>query len=130
VIRPYALNVAIPLVDLTPETGTTKLFPGSHNRSWSEDQFELPYIARGGCYLVDYRLSHQGTENRGAAERPIVYLVYARPWFTDIKNYGENVRINIAEHSLSAIPSEHRPLFRRLAAKGAFDRTVKDLFAG
>ena len=127
VIRPYALNVAIPLIDLTPETGTTKLFTGSQNRHWSEDLFILPYIARGGCYLADYRLRHFGTENRTSAERPIVYLTFARPWFTDAVNYEGNVRINMAIDDLPAIPAEHRPLFRRLAAKGAFDRTAKEL---
>lgn len=128
-VRPYALNVAIPLVDLTPETGTTRLFTGSHNRQWSKDRFEQPYIARGGCYVLDYRLSHQGTGNRSGRERPILYVVYARPWFTDITNYGNNVRLNLAAADLKAIPEEHRPLFRRLAAKGAFDRTVEELFA-
>jgi len=128
VIRPYALNVAIPLIDLTPETGTTKLFTGSQNRHWSEDLFILPYIARGGCYLADYRLRHFGTENRTSAERPIVYLTFARPWFTDVVNYEGNVRIKLAIDDLPAIPEEYRPLFRRLAAKGAFDRTAKELF--
>lgn len=128
VIRPYALNVAIPLIDLTPETGTTKLFSGSQNRYWSEELFALPYIARGGCYVVDYRLKHMGTENRGSVERPIVYLTFARSWFTDLVNYGSNVRINIAAEDLQAIPEEHRPLFRRLAARGTLDRTVKHLF--
>jgi len=128
VIRPYALNVAIPLIDLTPKTGTTKLFPGSQNRYWSEERFDLPYIARGGCYLADYRLKHFGTENRSSAERPIVYLTFARPWFTDVVNYADNVRMKIAVDDLPAIAEQHRPLFRRLAAKGAFDRTIKELF--
>ncbi len=129
VIRPYALNVAIPLVDLTPETGTTKLYAASHNRPLSEDRFELAHMKRGGCYIFDYRLWHQGTENRTQRERPIVYIAYSRPWFTDIANYGDNVRINLATSDLPAIPPDHRPLFRRLAARGALDRTVKGLFA-
>lgn len=127
-IRPYALTVAIPLIDLTPETGATKLFSGSHNRFWKVEEFGLPYIRRGDCYLVDYRLSHQGTENRTAAERPIIYVIYSRAWFIDVNNFGNNVRIKIASEDMSAIPQEHRPLFRRLAAKGAFDRTVDELF--
>jgi hypothetical protein len=43
-------------------------------------------------------------------------------------NYEGNVRINMAIDDLPAIPAEHRPLFRRLAAKGAFDRTAKEMF--
>lgn len=129
VIRPYALSIAIPLVDLSPETGTTKLFPGSHNRYWNENDFVLPYLSRGSCYVVDYRLSHRGTANHGISERPIIYLVFARPWFTDTVNYGNNVRINITREDLKLIAGEHRPLFRRLAAKGAFDQTVNDLLS-
>ena len=128
-IRPYALNVSIPLVDLTPETGTTRLFSVSHRRIPEGGESHLPYIARGGCYVADYRLRHHGTENGSPAERPILYLMFARPWFTDITNYGDNVRIRIAAEDLKTVPPEHRPLFRRLAAKGAFDRTVSELFA-
>ena len=126
----YAVTVAIPLIDLTPETGTTRLFVGSHRRDRNEEAVELPYLECGRCYAMDYRLWHQGTDNRTSAERPIIYLVYARPWFTDISNYGNNNRINIAADDLASIAEEHRPLFRRLAAKGAFDRTEAQLFAG
>lgn len=129
VIQPYALNVAIPLVDLSPETGTTKLFPRTHKRHSGDGEFELPYVERGGCYVVDYRLAHQGTANRSKVERPILYLTYARSWFTDTVNYGNNIRINIRADDLPAIPAQHRRLFQRLAAKGGFDRTIDGLFA-
>lgn len=128
VVQPYAINVAIPLVDLTPETGTTNLFAGSHRRDIDPDDCEAPYLKRGSCYLADYRLSHFGTENRSADERPIVYLAYARSWFIDRSNYGDNTRIAIDRADLERIQREHRPLFRRLAAKGAFDCSERALF--
>ncbi|WP_310467373.1 phytanoyl-CoA dioxygenase family protein [Sphingomonas sp.] len=127
-VGPYAITVAIPLVDLTPATGTTKLFLGSHRGKLDEDAVDLPYDPRGGCYVMDYRLWHRGTDNLSAAERPIIYLVYARPWFIDIINYGNNRRINLAAADLASIPAEHRPLFRRLAAFGAFDVPQNRLF--
>lgn len=113
VIGAYAITVAIPMVDLTEETGTTKLFTRSHLKPRGED-FELPYIERGRCFAMDYRLSHQGTENRSPAERPMVYLVYARRWFIDTHNYGNDTRIRIANEDLAAVPEAHRSLFRRL----------------
>ena len=127
-VAPYAITVAIPLVDLTPDTGTTKLFSGSHRGKLDEDAFELPYVARGGCYAMDYRLWHRGTANASGRPRPIVYLVYARPWFIDINNYGDQRRINLAAADLAAIPAEHRPLFRRIAAFGSLDVPQSRLF--
>jgi len=111
----YGITVAIPLVDLTPETGTTRLFTRSHVRPMKDDEFELPYIDRGHAYAMDYRLWHQGTENRSGAERPIIYLVYSKPWFTDTSNYGSGNRIRIAPEDLAAVPTEHQALFRRLS---------------
>jgi hypothetical protein len=115
VIGTYGLTVVIPLVDLTPETGTTKLFKGSHVKPVSEQEYELPHVERGRCFAMDYRLTHRGTENRSSAERPMIYLVYARPWFTDITNYGANDRIRIDGDDLAAVPEEYRVLFRRLS---------------
>lgn len=115
VIGAYGVTVVIPLIDLTPETGTTKLFKGSHVKPINEEEYELPYIERGRCFAMDYRLTHRGTENRSSAERPMIYLVYARPWFTDITNYGANDRIRIDADDLAAVPEEFRMLFRRLS---------------
>lgn len=133
-IPPFSITVAIPLVDLTPETGTTKLYPGSALLSQDEAQrtlptapAELPYIERGGCFLMDYRLWHQGTANRSANPRPVLYLVYARPWFTDIANFRKHARIMLARDDVARIAEEHRTLFRRLAAKGGFDQTEREL---
>ena len=128
VIGAYATTVAIPLVDLTPETGTTMLFAGSHRQGCDEERILRPFVKRGAAYVMDYRLTHQGMANASAKERPIIYLVYARPWFIDVTNYGNNIRINLPADALGNIPAEHRKLFRRLAARGSFDRTEKELF--
>lgn len=125
-LDPYSITLAIPLVDLDPATGTTLVFPGSH-RGPPDDSPALPYLARGGCFLMDYRLKHHGTENGSPAARPIVYIVYARSWFTDAANFRRWPRINVDLAGLASIPEAQRPLFRRLAAKGAFDRTEAEL---
>ena len=127
-LPPYAVTVAVPLIDLSPETGTTKLLPGTHR---GEQILEpaLPYLARGSCFLMDYRIEHYGTANHSAARRPVLYCVFARPWFTDIRNFRRQPRINIDRADLQRIPAEHWPLFRRVAAKGAIDLAEKELFA-
>jgi hypothetical protein len=121
----YAITVSIPLVDLTPETGSTKLFPGSHRAKAGSDgepealgEGEIPYAAKGGCYLMDYRLWHHGTANRSPNPRPILYFVYSRPWFTDMLNFAEVPRLQVARDDLTVMPSAQRRLFRRLAMAG------------
>lgn len=56
----------------------------------------------GDCLLVDYRLLHGGTANRGNNLRSIVYLIYSRPWFGDYRNcklQRSNIQNRIAEDS-------------------------------
>lgn len=119
----YAITVSIPLVDLTPETGSTKIFAGSHRAKAGSDgepealgEGEIPYVAMGGCYLMDYRLWHHGTANRSPDPRPILYLVYSRPWFTDMLNFAEVPRLQVGRDDLLAMPAAQRRLFRRVAA--------------
>jgi hypothetical protein len=133
-LPPYAVTVMIPLIDLTPETGGTRLFPGSQALSaleardgLTETDSEMTYLKRGGCYLMDYRLIHQGTANRSNAPRTMLYIVYTRPWFTDSENFRRHSRITIDPADFEGIPDERRPLFRRLAAPGGFDRSEKEL---
>ena len=114
-LSPYAITVSIPLVDLTSETGSTKLFAGSHRAKAPEGlgKGETPYLARGGSYLMDYRLWHHGTANRSPDPRPILYLVYSRPWFTDMLNFEDVPRLQVVQDDLMAMQSAQRKLFRR-----------------
>lgn len=123
----YAATLAIPLIDLTSETGTTELLPGSHVADEAADVVERPYVAAGGGYLMDYRLRHRGLANASDRQRPILYIVYARPWFTDARNFRRWPRITMSEDALDSLAPEHRRLFRRLAAKGSFDRSEAQL---
>lgn len=136
-IPPYAVTVAIPLVDLTEETGSTLLLKGSQEvvtgsgpNPGKEPTAYRAFVARGGCYLMDYRLWHQGMANGSEQPRPILYIVYARSWFTDgSPNFGQHERVRVTREVLLAMPIVQRRLFRRLAAKGAHDMTEAQLLA-
>jgi ectoine hydroxylase-related dioxygenase (phytanoyl-CoA dioxygenase family) len=135
-LPPYAITVAVPLIDLSEETGTTRLYPGSMDAMRGADgkptqlpEPVTPLIARGGCMLVDYRLWHRGTANRSRVKRPILYLIYTRPWFTDFRNFKRHAAIALDRESLRHIPREHRPLFQRAAGKGRLDMTVKEFLS-
>lgn len=128
----YAVTVAIPLIDLDAETGSTELFPGSIDRPQPEhDTSQLgpgvvPFVQRGGCFLMDYRLWHRGRANRTSRTRPILYIVYAREWFTDMINFARNPRLAIDPVEAARIPNEHRPMFRRAGGNGIFSATMRE----
>lgn len=130
----YAVTVAIPLIDLDAETGTTELFPGKTRQAdgapdGSSDDGLRPLVKRGGCFLMDYRLWHRGLANRSSRPRPILYIVYAREWFTDIINFKKHARLVIGAAEFDTIPLEHRPLFRRAAGSALLNATIKELQA-
>lgn len=90
-LPPHAVNVAVPLIDIDIETGPTGIWPGSH--LWpretipsAESVTAIPF-RRGDCVLIDYRTLHMGLPNQGGKVRPILYMVYARPWFFDEVNH-------------------------------------------
>ena len=111
----YAINVIVPLVDVDGHHGTTRVWPGSH-RVWPEGEAkqlpsEDPVAPVGSCILMDYRLLHGGTANRSAQVRPILYVIYHRPWFKDYVNYLKvrGLRAPAEEHS--NIPAAYQRWF-------------------
>ncbi len=112
-LPPYALTVVVPLIDMTPELGTTALILGSHTSDARGEH--RPYPPRGGCYLWDYRLHHAGLANHAKVRRPILYLVYSRPWFADPENFKKVPPLQPIEGELSPRMVH---LFRR-ARRGA-----------
>lgn len=122
----YAATLVVPLVDLTPQTGTTRLFAGSHLGRGDEAPAE-PLVPRGSCFIMDYRLLHQGMANVSDRQRPVLFIVYARSWFTDSKNFHRQARINIGAGEMKTVPLAHRPLFRRMAGKGTLGITEREL---
>ena len=120
---PYALTVVIPLVDITPKTGSTAIWEGSHRRvtarqelqALSEDpqwpQASTPLPRRGDAYLMDYRVIHGGMANDANYARPILYLVYSRPWFQDTFNFNDQKPVRFASGERKKIPKKFRHLF-------------------
>jgi hypothetical protein len=122
----FAVTVAVPLINLTDATGSTLLFPGSHVRDDPpvEGAMSRPaYLGRGDCFLMDYTLWHQGMPNRSDQARPVLYFVFARPWFTDDRNFKTHAKINVELDTLMNMPVVQRRLFRRAAVRGGHDLT-------
>lgn len=124
----YCITLVIPLVDIDLEIGTTALWPGTHlncdtpyGQLKYSDAFR-PELEAGSVYFMDYRLVHGGTPNRTDRERPIVYVIYSRPWFMDYVNYAMQRRFHISKEQYHKVPEEHRHLFlQALYLDGIYD---------
>ena len=117
---PYAVTVAIPLVDLDEQIGGTAVLPRSHKMDWSDFEAldamkrELAIARLGSCYLMDYRLFHQGMANQSDRLRPVLYVVYSCPWFIDTANFSRQPAIKLRPANVGNIPPKHLPLFKRV----------------
>lgn len=93
----HCLVVFVPLVDLVDANGPTSFLPGSqHMTSYTSSLVaeasepgtsgvRLPAslaVDAGDAIVFDARVQHAGAPNRSGERRPLLYLVYARPWFT------------------------------------------------
>ena len=111
-LPPYAATLAVPLIDLGPQTGGTQVWIGSHRRlpgfvaRRSRGQLLCP--PRGGAYLMDYRLLHGGTQNPGVIARPVLYIAYSRPWFRDAANFRQHPPIRITRAQRDLLPDHLR----------------------
>ncbi len=112
----YAINVAIPLIDVDRQIGPTAIFLGSH--VWPKNRPANPEPAivefkRGDCILIDYRTQHTGMPNLSQTVRPILYMVYARPWFFDEGNHLARPSLNMSVEQFMALPDDMKGLLSR-----------------
>jgi hypothetical protein len=113
----YAVNVAVPLVDVDLETGPTGVWLGSHRSGQTvavmpKDMKASP-LQRGDCMMIDYRTLHAGMPNRSGNARPILYMVYARRWFFDDVNYVNRIPLDMPIERYHELPESVRPLLLR-----------------
>jgi hypothetical protein len=116
----HAVNVGVPLIDVDLETGPTGVWPGSHRWPGSAppppDTVTAIALKRGDCLFLDYRTFHTGLANRGARTRPVLYMVYARGWFSDeATHFGVNSPDMSLEDYRRLPESTHILLYRALS---------------
>jgi len=91
----HAINVFVPLIDLTMQHGPTEFCLGSHilgQEDLDEDFIETPTATAGTPIIFDYRLGHRGLGNTSDTSRPIVYCTYARA--ADGKEFRDSVNFS------------------------------------
>lgn len=105
----FAVTMVVPLIDLTPETGSTRVWKGSHRVSGDQQlaiqASTVPFPTTGGCYLMDYQLLHGGTPNLSDVVRPILYIIYYRSWFQEAVNYDQQARLTVTPEAHAAVPT-------------------------
>lgn len=113
-LPPHAISAVIPLIDIDDVTGTTRTYPGSHcvvADEAGQQGYVDPVVPRGSVLLMDYRLRHGGTANRSPNPRPVLYNVYAEPWFRDDRNYTRQKPLVMGTVERRRVPAAHRDLF-------------------
>lgn len=114
----YGITVVIPLVELNPQNGTTRLAVGSHHDTRTAYTYEghpavfYPDCRLGDAFLMDFRLVHGGTDNFSQQPRPIIYLSYTRTWFIDLENTIEMEvpALAMTEQAFKQVPEEYASL--------------------
>ena len=117
-LPPFAITLIVPLVPLDDLNGTTRMWPETHLLASCFDfvtEFENksvcePHTQLGDCYLMDYRLLHQGLPNNATQVRPIMYNTYTCPWYQDDRNYSKQKRLVISGSALNNVPETNRKL--------------------
>jgi ectoine hydroxylase-related dioxygenase (phytanoyl-CoA dioxygenase family) len=96
----YGLVVNVGLVDMSPENGSTEIWPGTHKdtsvvyqdgdievsaarlaeRRATEPPFQ-PTVRPGGVVIRDIRLWHAGMPNRTQTPRPMLAMIHYTNWW-------------------------------------------------
>ena len=99
----YALVVNVPVVDMTPENGSTEIWPGTHLDTThffdEKDEKDIkippedearrradveplqPHVHAGGVIIRDMRLWHRGMPNHSDTPRPMIAMVHKVRWW-------------------------------------------------
>ena len=89
----HAVNVFIPLIDLSVANGATEFCIGTHilqNDAYDRSKLETPTPEAGAPLVFDYRNGHRGMGNNTDEVRPVLYLTYsANGKFTDEVNFSK-----------------------------------------
>ena len=121
-LPPHAITLAIPLIKLDENNGSTAIWAKSHLEGMKvvKDSntkkilpANLPLPNLGDIYMFDYRVVHAGMANNSNYARPILYIVFSKPWWIDPNNFSANYKpLNITSDGLKSIPNNISSLFR------------------
>ena len=123
----FGAQIIVPLVPLDDLSGTTRFYKGTH-RVPTEEAEQLthqdPVVPLGSCLVTDYRCAHRRCRgNRSSVVRPILTLIYNRPWFRDFKNYAQQPPLRLTDAAYERLPDDTKELVGMVARRDARRRT-------
>jgi hypothetical protein len=95
---PVHLVVNVPVVDMSPENGSTEIWPGTHRDTTITADKDIkipadvmekrraqvpplqPTVQQGGVLIRDMRLWHAGMPNRTEQPRPMIAMIHVPGW--------------------------------------------------
>lgn len=105
----FSIAMIVPLVPLNSTIGATRVVKGSHrvnSKPASDMDHQDPVVDLGSCFLMDCRLSHRGMANNSDQVRPIISMVYQRPWYRDYLNFKKQKPMDIDADRLNDVPAK------------------------
>lgn len=133
----YALTILVPLVDANSQTGSTRVWPGTHREPSFEKAKEMPSespdVPMGSVLMTDSRTLHGGSPNVSDRVRPIVYNSYHRRWYRDDGGYVQRPAVNVGVAEELKMPEEQRPFFRiplEISSLRKIEQRVKNAVTG
>jgi len=115
---PYGITLMVPLIPLDAVNGATCFVKGSQLSTMEEAEAmprQIPTVALGSCYMMDYRLAHYGLANRSPNLRPVLSIVHQREGFKDQVNFNGIVPVNVPEEARGDFDPEHLRLLGQTA---------------
>ena len=109
----FALALLIPLVEDPPMRGGTMIIKESHKPPYFEAlklPGQAPSLDLGSALIVDYRTVLQNFSFSGDTVRPLLSLVFHRPWFRDCLNYRDEPSIQFDDALFYAAPERLKEL--------------------
>ena len=103
----FSAQIIVPLVPLDDQTGATRVFKASQRVPLDKAALmpsQVPVVPLGSCVLLDYSVAHHGLGNRSEQVRPILNLIYCRPWFRDTRNYHLQPPLRFAQGYVEQAP--------------------------
>lgn len=121
-LPPYAVTLCVPLCDVTEANGPTAIWAGSHRDALRARPPGAREVSRaypvelmvgelGSSFLFDFRVFHGGMPNLTSEPRPVLMLVFTRPWFRDPNTAEVSPGVVISKRALARVPARHRRLF-------------------
>ncbi|GKY97990.1 hypothetical protein MPSEU_000757100 [Mayamaea pseudoterrestris] len=117
----HAINVFVPLIDMTMQHGPTEFCLGSHILGKEDLRREFcvtPVVPAGTPVIFDYRLGHRGLGNTANTCRPIVYCTYAcaadGKEFRDSVNFSRKRYRKLGDIVCNELTRDERAKKRRL----------------